>query len=292
MTFVELLERTQSMDRRWIFLGMGLAIMIPMLIPVNLPMAVDRPVRDLYDRVEQLEAGDRVYLSLDLDPASRPELEPFLRAVLRHLYAKDVKVVTGTLWAFAPGMVIPILEEEAERYNKERDIDWCFMGFLDGKELAIKNIASSFRQSYPKDYWQTPIDEIPVVDGINQVKDFDLMIAVSAGFPGTREWVLLVQAQYDLEIGSSTTAVSTPDYMPYYEADQLFGLAGGMRGSAAYENLVGMERMQIAGRALANYNVLGFGQFFIIFAIIVGNLAMLLTGGFRSKEARPTGARR
>jgi hypothetical protein len=285
---VEFLERLQNIDRRWIFLGMGLSILLPMLVPFSLPFRADRAVRDIYDRFELLEAGQRVYLSLDLDPASRPELEPFLRATLRYLFAHDIKVVSGTLWDYAPGMVIPILEEEAERAGKKKYDDWVFMGLLAGKELAIKNIAENFRQAYPKDYWQKPIGEIALLDGINQVKDFELLILSSAGFPGTREWVLLVQAQYDLEMASSTTAVSTPDYVPYYKAGQLFGLAGGMPGSAQFEQLVGPEVLGPAGgrdiRASQGVNVLMVGHLFIIAAIIVGNLAMFLTGGFRREE--------
>ena len=31
-------ERLQGFDRRWIFLAMGLAITIPLLLPLNLPI--------------------------------------------------------------------------------------------------------------------------------------------------------------------------------------------------------------------------------------------------------------
>ena len=110
---LELLLRFQDMDRRWIFLGMAIAIVVPMLLPFSMPFKVDKRVQDLYDEVEKLEPGDAVFISADFDPGSRPELEPFFRTHLHHLFRKDVRVVMGTLWATAPPLVKPILEEIA-----------------------------------------------------------------------------------------------------------------------------------------------------------------------------------
>ena len=95
---IRTLIRFQNMDRRWIFLGMALAIVIPLLFPISFPFKVDERVEAIYDRIEELEAGDTVFISADFDPASRPELEPFYRANLHHLFAKDIKIVIGSLW--------------------------------------------------------------------------------------------------------------------------------------------------------------------------------------------------
>ena len=82
----DFLVRFQNMDRRWIFVGMALSILIPMLFPVSFPFRVDQRVQKLYDTVEELPNGSKVFLSADFDPASRPELEPFFRANLHHLF--------------------------------------------------------------------------------------------------------------------------------------------------------------------------------------------------------------
>lgn len=276
---LDLLVRFQHMDRRWIFLGMGLAILIPLLFPIRLPFAVDERVQALYDAVEELPPGSTVFISADFDPASRPELEPFFRANLHHLLRKDVKFVAASLWPSAPPMVLPIFEELTEKYGKEYGTDWCYLGFKDGKELAIKAIGENIPKTFPTDARGRPVEELEVLRGLKQAKDFPLIINVSAGFPGTREYVLQIQGQYDLDIASATTAVSGPDYIPFYKAEQLVGLSAGMPGSAQYEKLVFPDGPPEGVRLLATQavNVLNVGHAFIIVLIVMGNVAFFLT---------------
>ncbi len=275
----ELLERFQNMDRRWVFLGMALSIFLPMFVPVDLPFLIDERVRALYGEVEDLPAGSTVFISSDFDPGSRPELEPFFRANLHHLFRKDVKIVAATLWPTAPPLVIPIMEEIAALYDKEYGKDWVFLGFKDGKELAIKSIGEDIPNTFPVDYRGTPLKQIPIMKGIQQAKDFPLLITVSAGFPGTQEYVLQIQGQYNLKLASACTAVSGPDYIPFYKAKQLIGLSAGMPGSAHYEKLVfpdgPPEGVRLLG--LAGYNVLNLGHIYIILLILAGNIAFFLT---------------
>jgi len=275
--------RFQNMDRRWIFLGMAIAILLPMLAPSEANFSVDRPVRDIYDAVEALPPGSAVYVSADFDPGSRPELEPFYRAILHQLFGRDIKVVAGTLWASAPPLVLPILREVAESHGKVYGEDWCFLGFKDGKELAIKAIGENIPKTFPTDFQQTPIGDLPVAAGFKQLKDFNLLVLVSAGFPGIKAYVLQVQGQYNLRMVGATTAVSGPDYIPYYKAGQLVGLSAGMPGSAQYEKLVFIDadpKPKVMPERLLGIealNVLNLGHLFIVALIILGNLAFFIT---------------
>jgi len=277
------LIRFQNMDRRWIFLGMALSIMIPLLYPINFPFKVDQRVQAIYDRIEELEAGDTVFISADFDPASRPELEPFYRANLHHLFAKDVKIVMGSLWPYAPPMVRPWLDNIAKEHGKVEGEDYAFLGFKAGNELAIKLFADDLVKAFPSDASGKKTAELPVMKGFRSLKDFGLIISVSAGFPGTKEYVLQVQGQYGLEIASATTAVSAPDYVPYYKSKQLFGLSGGMPGSAQYEKLVFADYRDDPGLSKAKemagpaQSVLNMGHLFIVLLIVCGNVAFFLT---------------
>jgi len=277
------LVRFQHMDRRWIFLGMAIAIAIPMLFPFSSEFSVDQSVEDAWQAVQDLPEGSTVYISADFDPGSRPELEPYYRAVLHQLFAKDVKIVSATLWPSAPPLVFPIMEDIATLYGKEYGTDYCFLGFKDGKELAIKSIGENLPKTYPVDYRGTPIGDLAVARGFKQLKDFPLVILVSTGFPGIKEYVLQVQGQYDLKMVGATTAVSGPDYIPYYKAHQLAGISSGMPGSAQYEklvfldhptdNLVPPERLL----GIEGVNVLNLGHVFIVLLIFLGNVAYFTT---------------
>ncbi len=280
MSVFDVLTRFQTMDRRWIFVGMALSIFIPLIFTASCEFKVDQRVQALYQVVEDLPAGSTVFLSADFDPASRPELEPFFRANLDHLFRKDIKIISATLWEFAPPIVVPILREIADAHGKVYGEDYVFLGYKPGKELAIKAIGENIPKTFPVDYQGTPVEDLPVMRGFKQAKDFPLIINVSAGFPGTREYVLQIQGQYDLSIISSTTAVSGPDYIPFFKAGQLAGLSAGMPGSAQYEKLVWATSDPPPGtRKLATQaiNVLNLGHAFIIVLILMGNIAYFLT---------------
>lgn len=276
---IELLERFQNMDRRWVFLGMALAIVGPLLLPFRLPFKVDERVQAAYDAVEALPPGSRVLLSADFDPGSRPELEPFYRAVLHHMFRRDLKVVMITLWETAPPLVSPIFKELAGRYDKVEGEDWVFLGYKAGKEVAIKSVGEDLVKTFPTDAAGRPTDSHPIMKGIRKAADFPLLVNVSAGNPGTREYVLQIQGQYDIKMISSTTSVSGPDYIPYYKSGQLVGLAAGMPGSAQYEKLVFPDGPPEGARLMATeaMNVLSLGHLFIIGVVLFGNVAYFLT---------------
>lgn len=274
-----LLDRFVHMDRRWIFLGMGLSILIPMLVPFDLAFRVDERVQSLYDAVEELQPGSRVLISADFDPASLPELGPFMRANLHHLMRKKVKIVVASLWEYAPPIVESYLQEVAPVYGYEYGRDYAYLGYKPGKELAIKSIGENIPKAFPSDFEGTPVGQLAVMQGIKQAGDFDLIVLVSAGFPGTREYVLQIQGQYDLRMVSSCTAVSGPDYIPFYKAGQLIGLAAGMPGAAQYEKLVWPDEPPPGVRKLATQavNVLNLGHLFVIVLLVLGNLAYFAT---------------
>ena len=84
----------------------GLCTLVPLLFPVGLPIKISSEVRGVYDYIEGLPEGSVFLLSLDFDPASKPELYPQAIAILRHAFKKNLRVVAMTLWVSAPGSPI------------------------------------------------------------------------------------------------------------------------------------------------------------------------------------------
>jgi hypothetical protein len=291
-----LVERIQRFDRRWIFLAMGLAIVIPLFFfPIGLPVKASPMTKAAFNAVESLNEGDVVFLSLDLDPASTPELDPFYRAVLLQLKRKNVKLVIATVWYAAPPLVErwiresveqPIAATTSDRYSGppdrayKKNVDYVYLGFRDGKEAVISALGNDLRKTFDNRAADgTPLDDIPMMQGIKQLKDFKLLVLISAGFPGAKEYVQYVQARYELPMIAACTAVSTTDLSPYFQAGQLLGLVGGLTAVAEYENLVGRK-----GTALEGTDVLNVGHGVVILAILFGNI-IYFTGRRRRRGA-------
>ena len=102
----------------------------------------------------------------------------------------------------------------------------------------IKVIVTNLRELYTTDARGTALQDIPMMRGITSVQQMKLIINVSAGYPGTKEWV-----QYAGDALSRAPARRRRDRCAGAAAvsvhpRQLPGLLGAIKGAAEYEQLV------------------------------------------------------
>ena len=94
-----------TLDRRWIFLLMGAAVTIPILLELQFPEEATSLAHAVFNEIEQLEEGDPVLLAFDYDPASEGELGPMATAFVRHCCEKKLKIYFIALWPVGPQMI-------------------------------------------------------------------------------------------------------------------------------------------------------------------------------------------
>jgi hypothetical protein len=279
------LARLETFDRRWIFLVMGLAIVLPLIFPLGLPATPSPPVKATYYTIEELPEDSTVLVSVDLDPASVPELEPYYRAVIKHLKKRKHKIVVITLWYQAPPLVERWIKETLEGVTFEgdrayrRNVDYVWLGFREGRAAVIANMGQDLWATYGgRDGTGIALSSIPIMKNIRRLADFPLLVLVSAGFPGAKEYVQQVQGRYDLNMVAACTAVSTTDLSPYYQAGQLLGLAGGLSATAEYEIMVAqlLGEDTTKGMGAKGLDVLNIAHVVIILAIVFGNVIYFL----------------
>ena len=107
---MNLADRLLQIDRRIIFLVIGLATLLPLLYPIGLPIKKSPEVVSIYDYIERLPEGSVFLLSMDFDPASKPELEPQATALLRHAFRKNLRVIGVTLLVTGTGLAEQIVQ--------------------------------------------------------------------------------------------------------------------------------------------------------------------------------------
>lgn len=270
-----LLERLEFVDRRFLFMALALSVVLPLIFPVPLPLAVTKMVQDLYDAVEALPEGSIVLISADYDPSGKPELEPFHIALTHHLMRKNIRMVIVSLWPAAPPLTEKVLEEVGVEttYGKVRGVDFVNLGFKEGKQIVMTSMGNSIRNTFPTDQSGTPVSELPIMREVDDYTDVAMLINISAGSPGVKEYVQVVQSRYGVKMVGACTAVSGPDYVPYYQATpkQLTGLAAGMKGAAEYESLVGRPGQAMSGMAAQSASHL-----LLISFIVFGNVIFFL----------------
>ena len=95
-----ILIKLGQIDRRFIFLLIGLSVLVPLLKPgwVNIPIKTTSNSKIVFDELNNLKAGDKVLVSFEYGASTKPEIHPMSVAVLQHLFANEVKVYTIPLW--------------------------------------------------------------------------------------------------------------------------------------------------------------------------------------------------
>ena len=276
---MSLLGKFLLIDRRWIFLAIGIAVLVPFFLPMGLPVVVTKPVQDLYDAVDAIPPNSQpLFISVDYAPSTVPELDPMTYAVLRHAFSKDIRVVVLTLDPAGYGLAERALEAVAAEYGKERNRDYVYLGFQPGIAAVVLGMGISIQNVFPEDAYGTPLSEIPMMKGINNYDQVPLLVTMASS--GVIEaWVIYAHQPYGARIGAGVTAVMATDYYPFLDTGQLVGLLGGMRGAAEYETLI--EKPDAGVRGMDSQSVI---HILIIVLIVLGNVAYF---GTRKRGQEP-----
>lgn len=82
-----------NVDRRILYLLMGFVLLVPLVKPMGLPISVSEYTENVYNEIEKLSPGDRVFLDFNYTPGSIAELQAQADSITKHLLRKGVKVI-------------------------------------------------------------------------------------------------------------------------------------------------------------------------------------------------------
>jgi hypothetical protein len=233
-----MLQALARLDRRWVFLLMFLAVAIPTLVGLRFPEQPSALVRSAFETIEALPAGSRVLMALDYDPGGQGELHPMAMALTRQCALRGHKMYFLTLWPQGTPMVQANLDLLAAEFPELRyGEDYVNFGYRAGYEGPIKVIVTDLRKSIAADVNGRSLDDLPITRDVRNIQQMDLIASVSAGYPGTKEWVQYAATPFGITTISGSTGVQSPNLYPYIP-QQLRGLIGAIKGAAEFEQLL------------------------------------------------------
>jgi hypothetical protein len=260
-------------DRRWIYLVIGIVTFIPMLHYIGMPVQITSEVKSVYDRIESLQPGTIVMVPMEFDPATAAELQPMSRAILRHCFSKNLKVLSTAFMIDGVVLIERDLKMIAAEYGKEYGKDYVYLGYKPYMEVVLLNMGENFRKPFPKDYYGNKLDDLPMMKGVNNYSNLACIVNVN-GTSGADFWINYANGRYGAPLALGVTAVMATDYYAFLQSKQIFGLIGGLKGAAEYEKLIGRNK-DVANRSMDAVSV---AHVFIIIFIIIGNIAFFATG--------------
>jgi len=284
-------ELLKNLDRRWIFLMMLLAVLIPLLLQWTFPEKISPLTRNTFAEIERLQPGDKVLLSFDYDPSSEGELSPMATSFVYHAAKRGAKLYFMALWPVGPQMVEEKIRQviRTEFPDLKYGEDYVNLGYKSGYEGVIKVIVTDIRQLYTTDSHGNNLDSIPMMRGVRSLQDMDLIVSVSAGYAGAKEWVMYAKSAYPdkFNVIAGCTGVQAPPLLPYIPR-QLPGLVAAIKGAAEYESLLG-DQYGLKGNPRYEEGLRRMGpqlvaHLLMIALIIAGNVVYFI--GRRKEQAR------
>ena len=237
--FVNFLGKLDSLDRRIIFLIIGIVVLIPLLLPLGLPIETTQLTEDAFYALDALPQDAKVLMSFEYGPSTKPEIHPMAISVLRHLFSKGNKVIIMCLWPDGLFMANEALDLVArQEFDLEYGVDYVNLGYRPGNEAIIKGITKSFAANFSIDAKGTSISKLPIMNDIQTARDVDFIFSLSAGYPGAIEWVLYAGDPLQVPVSSGNTSIQVNQLLPYVKSGQMKGIIAGMPGAAEYETMV------------------------------------------------------
>ena len=270
------LSKLRDIDRRYIFLFIGMAAFVPLIFPLGLPLGVTPSSENLFNAVDRLKEGSVVILTFDYYPSTLPETQPMSYAALRHLFRKNIRVITLTVIPLGALSVMEgVVNDVAREYDKEYGVDYVNLGYKYGYVAVMLGMGRRIADIFPRDNYNTKLEDIPLMQEVKNYDDVDFLFVV-ADNATVDYWVSLVNAQFGLPMGAGVTAVMAPKSYSFLQTGQMVGLLGGMKGAAEYEKLT-----QNPGKATRGMDPQSIIHLVIIIFIVLGNIGYFV--GKRSK---------
>ncbi len=277
------------LDRRVIFTLVAIACIAPLVSPLGLPLKPSANAKTVFELVEALKPGDTILMSFDYDPASAPELDPMARAVMRHCFKKNVRIIACALWAQGPPLASKCFRDLArdtlsgkgEYTDKVYGVDFLNVGTHPNYYGALLGMGSDFHAVWKRGmefeqivdgkkivHESKPLSEYPITRNVRTYRDLALVFSLTTGEVGITKYIQVAKTQFQAVVTGGCTAVTALELYPYLNSRQLTGLLEGMKGGADYEFMSNLPGPRPASQAMESQSIV---HLLVIAFILVAN---------------------
>ncbi len=265
-------KKIESIDRRWVYLLVAIAVVIPKIFPPDIEISVTENSQKLFDAVEAVPDSSVVMLVLDYYPSTVAECEPMSIAALHHFFRKNCRIITLTNIPQGVTLAETVTRRIAKEYDREYGVDFVNLGYKANYIAVLSGMGTSIVSIFPSDNSGMPLSKIPLMDSVKNYDDITFIFEVADNATADY-WVSIVNARYGVPMVCGATAVMAPKFYAFVDAGQYLGLLGGMKGAAEYEKLLEYETiLGITGNATKGMGAQSLVHLLIVFLILIGNV--------------------
>jgi hypothetical protein len=239
-------DKMQALDRRYIYLIVALAIILPLIIPFNSKTYVTEPAENIYKKIDSFAGRkDRALLMcFSHDASTMAELFPMEVSILRHCFQRNVQVFTICFMPSAKPLMDYALQTAKEDFNVQSGVDYVNFGYKPYSIFLpiVLGMGDDIAKAVETDDEGRIVENLEIMKEIKNYNEMNLVIDFAAS-AAVVTWITYARAKFGANVAAGVTAVMAADNYPYLQTGQLIGMLAGLKGAAEYEKLVDVFAM-------------------------------------------------
>jgi len=268
-------ERFERIDARLVYLFMALALVLPVLRPIGMPISISPHLtQPFFDWIEgRLPPNSLVLMDAAYSAGPAAELEPQLVANFIHLMRRGHKVVVMAQWEMGAVLARTTLDRVAKEVGAVYGVDYVVAGWRAGGTPWVRSLQDDFWAGMAAvDVDGVSFERLPLMARARALtpEHFAGIIIYASGSPGVATWITWFP-EMPLYVGN--VAVQVPGNMDELAAGQIRGMLSGLRGAAEYELLIDKP-----GRAVKLMDAQSMAHAMIIILLVLGNVGYVMKG--------------
>jgi len=231
----------KSLDRRWIYFGLFMATLLPLVSRVPLPVIPSKPVIDLFEAIDQLPEGSVVFIGSEWDAGTQAENRPQMLAIVRHCLRKRLKIAIISVGTPNNPQLSENVMRDAIAFEGrgQEGVDYVNLGYKELTRAWLRSFTTDIKEQVQADWKQRPLSEtfLANVSRWGPGQDRIQMLVDITGSATIDEWRPLLYPK-GVKVGLACTGVMAPEQYPYLANKQIVGMLTGLKGAAEYEQLL------------------------------------------------------
>lgn len=181
--------------------------------------AVTPGVQTFYGQVEELGPNSKVLIAYDWEAERSGEMRPLAKAVTQHVMSKRARLLAVSLNPQGPALASQITDELAtSAYGNSSyryGTNYLNLGWRTGNEAALFGLYNRLGELTDYKEGQPVSSRTALMQGINSLADFDLIVVLAGDEGGVRTWAEQVGVRPGSRLLFGTPLAVEPLARPY-----------------------------------------------------------------------------
>jgi len=249
-------ERRRLPLVRW---GIAFVLLLAVILPFGFsqlgiegyafPSVVSRDLEPLINLISGIPTERPALVVFDYTPGYSGELDMVAGALLEHMVMRSLPIITVSTRPTGPPLAEGLLNKIGAGYGAVNGESYLHLGYLSGGPTAVQLFSIAPRSvvltgyHLPDSLSEGSVWESPLLQGVQRLSDFNLVVVITAGTDTARTWVEQTHPWIgDTPLVMVLSAGAEPLVRPYFEASepQVDGILTGLPAAVSYRQYSGL----------------------------------------------------